>query len=570
MFLPRPAAAIKSAFPGFTTPGFVSTLLVVGDIAYGMISSGRTAGKDEPFAYDIASDAFLTVSGITALNVPTSPPSTGPWVPPIMDVVGTRIVVTHPGFPGGAIKFGWFDISNFTSATLTGTTTTGSPNITAISSNALQAGWQPGMSITGAHIPAGTTLVSIASDGLSAVMSANATAPGGIGDALTVTGGTPGTPQWAAGDTNVNPLPSVPVGVAQMNGRAWYLVGNGVVFSDSLEATNVTNASQALTFANGLKSTAIGQLFFEAPLTGGVVQSLIVFQGVSAMQQVIGDPATSNLSLNAIKAGTGTLAPLSVVSTVEGLLFVAPDGMRSVDLSGRVSDPIGQFGQGVTVPFIYSDEPSRICSAVNASVVRVSNKNGFEFQDVQEEWWYDTARKAWTGPHTFPASLIQPWRSSFLMTPVDIAGSLWQSDTIVTNASNYMENGVPLTWNYKTALLPDNGDMAMNAVVETSVAIALLAANPATATMVDENGSPLGSCTLRTIAGSETLWGAFVWGAALWGSFTLNLKQHICPWPNPLVFKQAQFSIAGQSLPGVKIGNTYLRYQILGYVLQGI
>src|SRR4029077_5438392 len=157
-WVPRPAAILKTNFPGFTTPGFVSGLLVVGDMVYGMIASGRNAGHDEPFAYDAHTEAFHTVTGVTAANTPVSPPSTGDWTPPILAQVGTKIVVTHPGFPGGATKFGWFDVSGFTSSSLTGTTTAGSLVISALSSNPILAGWTAGMTITGAGIPAGATI----------------------------------------------------------------------------------------------------------------------------------------------------------------------------------------------------------------------------------------------------------------------------------------------------------------------------------------------------------------------------------------------------------------------------
>jgi hypothetical protein len=166
-WVPRPAAVQLSAFAGFTTPGFVSASLVVGDIEYGLIASGRNAGKDEPYAYNIRTGAFLTVTGILAANCPTSPPTSGAWTPPILAVVGNRVIVCHPGFAGGAVKFGWFDVSSFT-ATIS--TTTNSTTTLASATNMLQAGVQPGQTISKADVPAGTTVVSIATNGLSLVM----------------------------------------------------------------------------------------------------------------------------------------------------------------------------------------------------------------------------------------------------------------------------------------------------------------------------------------------------------------------------------------------------------------
>ena len=52
--------AAVTTFSGFTTPTFVSVYIVIGNVAYGMVSSARNAGHDEPFAYNIATNTFIT------------------------------------------------------------------------------------------------------------------------------------------------------------------------------------------------------------------------------------------------------------------------------------------------------------------------------------------------------------------------------------------------------------------------------------------------------------------------------------------------------------------------------
>jgi hypothetical protein len=105
--------AAATTFAGFTTPTFVSVYVVIGTVVYGMVSSGLNAGNDQPFAYNLLTNAFTTISGITAANTPTSPATSGPWTPPTMTVVGTKVLVTHPGFNGtGTNFFGVIDISN--------------------------------------------------------------------------------------------------------------------------------------------------------------------------------------------------------------------------------------------------------------------------------------------------------------------------------------------------------------------------------------------------------------------------------------------------------------------------
>ena len=156
-FVPRPGAYLDIDFAalGYTTPAFISSSLVIGNLCYGTIASGLNAGNDEPFCVDLLMRSAIAVSGITAGNTPASPPPSGAWTPPIIAQVGSRVVVTHPGFPGGAVKFGWFDVSGFTE-TVTADLTMGTPTI---SGNPLVDGVQPGMTVTGGGIPAGATVM---------------------------------------------------------------------------------------------------------------------------------------------------------------------------------------------------------------------------------------------------------------------------------------------------------------------------------------------------------------------------------------------------------------------------
>lgn len=108
----RPASSSATTFGGFAAPGFVSVFKVIGSLVYGMIASSRTAARDEPFCYNLLTNAFVTVSGITAANVPLSPSTSGDWTPPTMDLVGVNLVVTHSGFDGVTNFIGWFDTTD--------------------------------------------------------------------------------------------------------------------------------------------------------------------------------------------------------------------------------------------------------------------------------------------------------------------------------------------------------------------------------------------------------------------------------------------------------------------------
>lgn len=105
---------------GFETGGlfggtqtFVSTLLVIGTRAYGMVATTAFPGHDAPFSFNLATNSFDVISGITNANTPASPATSGPWTPPIMAAIGTKVICTHPGFNfAGGFAFGVLDISN--------------------------------------------------------------------------------------------------------------------------------------------------------------------------------------------------------------------------------------------------------------------------------------------------------------------------------------------------------------------------------------------------------------------------------------------------------------------------
>lgn len=137
----RPAAVKQTSFAGFNTPGYVSAGYINGSRFYGLISSALTVGYDQPFCYDLISGAFVTISGVTSINVPVSPPTTGDWEPPTMAMVGTKLVVTHPGFSyisGNA--FGWFETSNPSAISWSAGNTTGALVLPARPSTVAQFG----------------------------------------------------------------------------------------------------------------------------------------------------------------------------------------------------------------------------------------------------------------------------------------------------------------------------------------------------------------------------------------------------------------------------------------------
>lgn len=568
-FVPRPAAVSISNFAGFSTPLVPNALIVIGDLAWGMIPSSRNAGKDEPFCYNIATGAFVAISNVTSANCPTSPSTSGDWTPPVMSATATRITITHPGYDGVTNFIGWIDIGSFTSNTITGSTHSNT-TLDSLSSNVLTAGWQVGMKITGVNIPANTYIVSIASNGLSLVLS-NAATGTTAGSTFTVTGGTPAAPLYGAGNTNGQPLAQRPNCCGAFNGRMWYGMANYAIYSDTTSPQQITNASQALTVGDNTNITAMAGLPLTSQVVGGIIQSLVVFKGAAAFWQITGDAATSNLALNVSAGSVGTLAPNSICGTPYGMAFIAPDGLRILGLTGTLSQPIGRAGQGVQYPFTSAVNPTRICAAFNNNVFRITCQPLNSPGQALFEYWYDFDRSVWTGPHTFPNALIRPYYggtgNTFIHVAPGVNGKLFQSTSDPTANSTYTENGVALQWTYQPTLLPDSEEQEGRSIVESSIGLQLPPGQQVSILATNEVNAQLDQEVISSSAASGGVWGSFNWGAGVWGGASTPFRLLAVPWANPLVCRQMILVVTGLSTGGFIIGNINLKYQILGYQL---
>lgn len=497
VWVPRPAAIVETSFVGFTTPGFISAGYLVGSRFYGMIASGRTPGYDEPFCYDIVAGTFQTITGITAGNVPSSPASSGDWEPPTMALVGTKLIVTHPGFNYGAGNaFGWFETSN------------------------------------------------------------------------------PSALTWNTGNTTgVIALPARPSVVAQFGGRAWFLVnptvGQPTAYFTDILSLNITNAGQALTFDDNKPLTAAVGLPLENQL-GGIIQSLIVFKGSANMYQVTGDFALSTLAKNAMNVATGTLAPRSICVTPKGMAFIAPDGLRVIDFTAKISNPVGAEGGGVNNPFLNALAPSRISGAANANTLRMTVQDGSAVGTPTYEYWFDLVKGKWSGPHTFPTDLALPYNNSFIIVPRNVKHSIWRSDVINTSLSTFVENGSAMTCSLQTSLLPDAMAMSESAMVETTFETVLpLSPSKILITAQDENYSAITPAVQVGASGAgPSYWGSAIWGVALWYGTSIRLTSVRIPWTAPIVFKRMTLNFTFTAAANVRIGAISMRIQQLGYLQQ--
>ena len=230
-------------------------------------------------------------------------------------------------------------------------------------------------------------------------------------------------PVWNSGTTGINALAGVPVACFEFGGRMYYAVNNATEASDQQLPLQRTNASQVLIYGDNTAVTALAGLPLYNQL-GGIIQALLVFKGSVITYQLTGDysGSPSGWAINTLNVATGTNAPRTLCTTRDGLAFVASDGLRIIQFTGNVTDPIGNNGQGITLPFINAVFPSRMCAAFNQSVLRITVQDGSSSVQRFQEYWYDFNLKIWTGPHTFPVALILPWRNTFVAASPIIQG----------------------------------------------------------------------------------------------------------------------------------------------------
>jgi hypothetical protein len=489
----RPAATPATTFSTFTTPGFISVIKVIGTRVYGMIASGLNAGHDEPFIFDMVAGTFVAITGITAANTPVSPATSGEWTPPTMDLIGSKMIVTHPGYTGGAGNyFGWFDISTFA------------------------------------------------------------------------------TPAWSAGNTATNALAAVPSFVRQFGQRAYFIVNGAqpaLVATDVLDPLTRTNPTYVLTFGDTVPLVALEALPLNSQLTGGILQSLIVFKQ-SVMYQVTGDFAstTSPTTVNGFNVNVGTLSPNAIAITPKGVAFIAIDGVRVVNFQSVISDPVGFAGGGVTAPFVSIQVPSRATMACNADTVRVSLISLGVAGNINVEYWYTISRGCWSGPQTCNAALLEPYNNTFVASLDGVDAKLFQSDSVQTSSSTFVENGTQLTIAWQPSIMPDNQQMNENNMLETTINL-VGSSNASTYNIqaINSDGTVLDTVVLSLNAGGAK-WGAFIWGGAVWSVSVTGLSPVPINWHNPIVFRKLTLLLTGNAYLGFKIGDLFTRMEQLGYL----
>ncbi|MDE2343178.1 MAG: hypothetical protein KGL63_07270, partial [Betaproteobacteria bacterium] len=351
-----------------------------------------------------------------------------------------------------------------------------------------------------------------------------------------------------------------PTAVAQYNGRAYYVVGNMLYFSDPLAPFMMTDAGQALT----LGSTAPIKAIVGQPLTTGtqgILNALLAFKGTS-IWQVSGDYSLNTLTVQELTHSVGSTAPRTIAPTPQGVFFMAVDGIRTVSLVGQVSEP----NPDLVFPFMNVTTPSRAVAAYSADTYRICLEGTNALLTTGSmDYWYSLRFKRWTGPHSFSYNAATALGSAVILASNSVTGSLFTSNCFPSTSDTYTENGSGLTTTLISCPISPNPPMTEKAAVEME-AYALPGA-PASSYQINVY-DVLGQNQVSTSFGpysANYLWNGTTWGGGTWGSPTYNLPAWPVYFPQPIVFKSGIIQITGVPSSTARLGPVRFRYEGLGY-----
>jgi hypothetical protein len=370
---------------------------------------------------------------------------------------------------------------------------------------------------------------------------------------LTITGGTTAAPMWNSGNTNLNPLPSVPICASIFFNRVYFGCGNSEFFTDVLNPLQISNGSNSLNLTGSSPIIgSINQSFINNTSVGGTTAALLVFKK-EGIWQITGDSALSTLALNPLASDVGTDAPRSLANTPIGTMFVAADGVRTIDLGGNVKPP----QTDLTTPFLSTSVPSRIAACYSIGVYRICSWSTIAGVTVPQSYWFDTVRGAWYGPHTLIFDCISafgagvfPNDETFLVSGSSYPGQILQSNILPSSTDNFMEFGEDLTWGWQTVVLPETEPMVTISIGDCSLFMSVRNSFTLTGTVYDQSNNVLGTVSAVTPVFSPS--NAENWQISWVPASGVGLVQI----PNRM-----SIAFSGPSGPGFGIGAINLRLQ---------
>lgn len=385
---------------------------------------------------------------------------------------------------------------------------------------------------------------------------------------------------WSSFNLATHPMAAVPIAVANFNNRAYYAVASSpttpvrlLAFSDVLDATTRTNASQELTVGDMSSMTGLSGLPIQTT-SSGVTSGLLAFKGTQ-LWQVTGDALTSNLALNFLSLEIGTYAPRTIAQSALGTYFLTTGGPYLCDLLGALH-PLSHEPNNplpdIQTAFINAQTPSRWAAAYNSSIYRVCGPTVINGQPQTNDYWFDERRRRWTGPHSFVYDCASAYKGDFILTGALYSSSIIRSQSSPQLSSAYQDLGVNYNCTMLSSTFPKTGDMLMKQVAESQIELGGQPLGASyTITAYDEGGNILNSVPINVPSLGLPVWGSgLVWGGgALWSSSQSRPAQtYAVPWTEPLVFEKMSIGVTAVASANVFMGVFGARYQETGYMTQ--
>jgi hypothetical protein len=380
---------------------------------------------------------------------------------------------------------------------------------------------------------------------------------------------------WTVQNLTGNPLPSVPLTVANYNNRACFAIGNQTFQSDSLSPLTATGSSQPIAVTHGDNTPIVAYAGLPVQTTaGGVVAQLLVFKP-SQIWYLAGDVAVSGnpLTTNFISLTMGSNFPRSVTNTPEGVMFIGTDGAMVIDPFGLLKAITHQGRQvaDIRLPFTGATTPSRAGAAFAQNVYRVCLQTTVGGNLFAGDYWFDRNRRRWNGPHTFVYDCASQFGASFLLSGPATGANLYLSTPLPIPTSVYNDAGTSISVHWTSSDFPKTGHMNEVQIVESTQEFAASGISiPYLITMYDDEGNYLSSATVSTPA-AGILWdGGALWDSGpLWATTNIAPSQYIIPWTVPLVADKFVIDIQAAASASLMIGAHFSRYQDTGYVSSG-
>lgn len=408
--------------------------------------------------------------------------------------------------------------------------------------------------VMSANATASASNITFTYGGSTITMSANATGTVAANPLVISSGGM----TWTNGNTTTHTLPGIPQFVSLFSGRAYYALGNLLYYSDSGAPTTMTNADQILTVGDTSIITGLAGLPMTTAISG-IIQALIAFKE-NNIWQITGDAATSNLALNTLNIASGSIAPNSIATTPQGLVYMDHDGIRIIQPTGAVQGPLND----IRLPFINATYPSRVAAASNGTIYRITVPNALT--GTTQNYWFDFSRNGWTGPHSFVDGLVKSFGEGFVMARNDYPGKLFYSDIQQLNSSTFIELGTQMNWKLLTTPMADSGNaMKVWSIIATQNVSMAPKPNLFQYQAIDEQGNTLAECYLPSLISPPAEWDSATFDQNAWQNQFMTLMPRQLPWTNPLVFNRLTIEVDGISAAGVRLGAFEIQTQDLGY-----